>query len=133
MVSLNFISSSREEKTSSFITGLFPLPLYPLISSFDNQNMKADSSKHGKKMDELGCRNSSVDSSAPSILPPQVQVLSTPSTLLSFIVNFVLYFLFYCEKNERKLNEGQVWPKKEDSQICDWPVRLRPNVKPFLL
>ena len=73
-------------------------------------------------MDELGCRNSSVDSSAPSILPPQVQVLSTPSTLLSFMVKFVLYFLFYCEKNERKLKEAQVWPKKEDSQICDWPV-----------
>ena len=46
----------------------------------------------------LGCRHSSVDSSAPTILPHQVQVPSTPSMLLSLIVKFVLSLS--CEKNE---------------------------------
>ena len=45
----------------------------------------------------MGCRHSSVDSSAPTILPARVQVLSTPSTLLSFVVKFVLYLS--CENN----------------------------------
>ena len=40
---------------------------------------------------QLECWHSSVDSSAPTILPPWVQVTSTTSTFLSFIVNFVLY------------------------------------------
>ena len=39
---------------------------------------------------KLGCRHSSVDSSAPTILPPQVWVPSTPSTLFSFII-FVMW------------------------------------------
>ena len=37
---------------------------------------------------QLECWHSSVDSSAPTILPPWVQVTSTTSTFLSFIVNF---------------------------------------------
>ena len=45
------------------------------------------------------CR-SSVDSSAPSILPPRVWVSSTRSLLFSFIVKFLLYLS--CEKNENK-------------------------------
>ena len=48
-----------------------------------------------------GCRHSSVDSSAPSIMPPRVRLPSTPSMLLSFIVKFVLYLSLCCEK-ERK-------------------------------
>ena len=43
-------------------------------------------------------------------LPPQVRVLSSPSTLLSFIVNFVQYLS--CEKNENKQKEARVWPIK---------------------
>ena len=38
---------------------------------------------------------SSVDSSVPSILLPQVRVTSTPSTLLSLRVKFVLYQLVF--------------------------------------
>ena len=44
-----------------------------------------------------------MDSSAPTILPPQVRVPSTPSMFLSFIV-FVLYLSF--EKNENKQKEA---------------------------
>ena len=39
----------------------------------------------------MGCRHSSVHLSALTILLPQVQVPSTPSTLLSLIVKLVLY------------------------------------------
>ena len=49
---------------------------------------------------------SSADPSAPTILPPQARVLSTPSMLLSFIAKFVLYLS--CEKNENK-QRGPVW------------------------
>ena len=48
-----------------------------------------------------GCRHSSVDSSEPTILPPQVQVPSTPSMLLSFIGSQICANLS-CEKNENK-------------------------------
>ena len=51
-----------------------------------------------------GCRHSSFDWSAPTILPPRVQIPSTPSMLLSFIV-FVLYLL--CEKNKNKQKEAR--------------------------
>ena len=63
-----------------------------------------------------GCRHSSVDSSAPTILPPWVWAPSTPSTLLSFIV-FVLYLS--CEKNENK--EKEVWfgPFKHKQILAD--------------
>ena len=47
----------------------------------------------------MGCRHSSVDSSVPTILPPQVSVPSKPSMHLSFIV-FVLHLS--CEKDENK-------------------------------
>ena len=47
-----------------------------------------------------------MDSSAPSILPPWVWLSSTPPTLLSFIVKFVLYFSLHCEKNENKQKEA---------------------------
>ena len=47
---------------------------------------------------QLGCRYSSVDLSAPSILPPQVQVPSMSSMLLSFIV--IVQYLS-CEKKEK--------------------------------
>ena len=47
----------------------------------------------------MGCRHSSVDSSAPTILPPRVRVPSTLSMPFSFKV-FVLSLS--CEKNENK-------------------------------
>ena len=50
-----------------------------------------------------GCHHSSVDSSAPTLMPSWVGVPSTPSTLFSFII-FVLYLS--CEKNENKQKEA---------------------------
>ena len=62
------------------------------------------------------CRHSSVDSSAPTILPPQVRVPSTPSMLFSLIV-FVLSLS--CEKNKNKLKEAGFGPflKKTSNAI----------------
>ena len=54
------------------------------------------------------CRHSSVDLSAPTIMPPQVRVPRTPYMLLSFIVKFVLYMS--CEKNENKQKEAGFGP-----------------------
>ena len=48
----------------------------------------------------MGCRHRSVDSSAPTILAPWVQVTSTPSTL------FHLKAILYCEKDENKKKPG---------------------------
>ena len=45
--------------------------------------------------------HSSVDSSVPSIMLPQVRLPSTPSMLLSFIVRFVLYLSLCCEKEQK--------------------------------
>ena len=49
----------------------------------------------------LGCHDSSVDSSAPSILTPQVRVPSTPSTLLPIYIDF-----YHVEKT----NINKKWP-----------------------
>ena len=49
-----------------------------------------------------GCCHSSVDSSAPTILPIRVQVPSTPSKLFPFIVNFLLYLSFKKNVNKQK-------------------------------
>ena len=47
-----------------------------------------------------GCRHSSVDSSAPTILPPQVRVPSTPSML------YHLWYLCYiCHLKRTKINK----------------------------
>ena len=51
--------------------------------------------------EKVGCRHSSVDSCAPSILSPWVQLQSTPSTLLSFVVKFVQYLCLRCEKRTK--------------------------------
>ena len=48
-----------------------------------------------KKQHSRGCRHSSVDSSALSVLSPQVLVPSTPSTLFQFI----LFKLYICHLN----------------------------------
>ena len=60
------------------------------------------------KMVHKGYRHSSVDSSALSILLPRVQLPSTPSTLLSFIVKFVRYLSLQSEKRT-KINKKDAW------------------------
>ena len=55
-----------------------------------------------KKLRKSGCRRSSVDYSAPTILPPWLRVPITPFTLLSFIVKFVLYFFVKRTKINKK-------------------------------
>ena len=56
-----------------------------------------------------GCRHSSVDSSEPSILPPQARVPSTPSryAFINLYLNCVMW-------KRRKINwkRGQDWPIK---------------------
>ena len=55
-----------------------------------------------------GCRYSSVDLSAPFIMPPRVRVPSTPSTIFQFI----LFKLYICHLNwnvkRTKINKN--WP-----------------------
>ena len=60
----------------------------------------------------LVCRHSSVDSSVPSILPPQVRVLSTTSMLFSIYIVQTVYLSieFECEKNKNKQKRGRDWP-----------------------
>ena len=50
--------------------------------------------------------------SAPSILLPRVRIPSTPSTLSSFIVKFVLYLSSSYENNENKKEAGLAHLKK---------------------
>ena len=59
-----------------------------------------------------GCRHSSVDLSAPSILPPQVQVPSTPSMVFSIYIVQIVYLSFEleCEKNENKQKVAGISP-----------------------
>ena len=80
-------------------------------------------------MSRLGCRHSSVDSSAPTILPPRVRV---PSTLQS---NFVLYLCWEKDKNKQK--EAEFCPsffKKNfmrrwiDMKITISPTRVFPGL-----
>ena len=61
--------------------------------------------------------DSSVDSSAPSILPPWVRVPSTPSMLFSIFIFQIVYLSFEleCEKNENKQKEAGIGPLLTDS------------------
>ena len=58
------------------------------------------------------CRNSSVDSSAPSYLLPRVRV---PSLLFLFFSIYIVYLSFEleCEKNENKQKRGLDVPFKK--------------------
>ena len=58
-----------------------------------------------------GCRHSSVNSSAPSILPPQVWLPSMPSLLFSFIVKFV-HAMWEKNENKQKKRPGLAHLKK---------------------
>ena len=61
------------------------------------------------------CCYSSVDLSAPSIMPPQVRVPSTPSTLFSIYIVQIVYLSFEleCEKNKNKQKEAGIVPFKK--------------------
>ena len=64
----------------------------------------------------MGCRHSSVDSSAPSILLLRVQLPSMPSMLFSIIVKFVIYLSMQCEKrtnlNKKEAGLGPFFKKR---------------------
>ena len=62
--------------------------------NFRNSKLNVDDIKRSN----LGCRHSSVDLSASTILPPQVRVPSTLSMFLSFKIQFVMW-------KERKLRK----------------------------
>ena len=61
----------------------------------------------------LGGRRSSVDSSAPSILPPWVPIPSTPSTLLSIQIQVVKYWK---DTNKQKNGAG-IGPLKQSNLV----------------
>ena len=67
--------------------------------------------EYKQKKGQEGCRP--VDWSMPTILPPRIRVPSTPSTLLSFIVKFVLFL----KKNEIKQKEAGFGPFNKTSII----------------
>ena len=73
-------------------------------STFVFQRSKVFLAKEVRNNIFLGCRHNSVDSSAPSILPPQVRVPSTPSMLFSIYIVQTVYLSieFECEKNKNK-------------------------------
>ena len=64
------------------------------------------------KIEKLGCRHSSVESCAPSILPPQGS--SPKHTIYAFSIDIVqivyLSFELECEKNENKQNKAGIGP-----------------------
>ena len=65
-----------------------------------------------------------MDLSAPSIMPPQVRVPSTPSTLFSIYIVQIVYLSFEleCEKNKNKQKEAGIGPFFKKVQIlckCD--------------
>ena len=62
----------------------------------------------------VGCRHSSVDSSAPSILPPRVRVPSTPS---------MLFLIYICHLN------WNVKGTKINKKRPGWPIFLIINAK----
>ena len=56
-----------------------------------------------------------VDSSVPTILPARVRVPSSPSMLLSVMVNFAPYLS--CEKNENKQKEAGFGPFYKEKSV----------------
>ena len=75
-----------------------------------------------------GCRHSSVDLSAPSILPPQVRIPSTSAMLLS---NYI--WIVTCIKDENKQKEAGIGPfltKKMGRQTKDFAKIWKTNPPP---
>ena len=94
-----------------YISKKFTLSKRSRITIFENAiNVQDSNTTEYSK----GCRYSSVDSSAPSILPPQVWVPSTPSTLSSIYIAQIVYLSFEleCEKNQNKQKEAGISPLK---------------------
>ena len=85
-------------------------------------------------MINLGCRHSSVDSPAPTILTPRVQIPCTSSTVISFIVVLVLYF--FCFVKKTKINEKRVWPYFLNDQflygLTCWILLTNPDTDYFI-
>ena len=74
----------------------------------------------------LGCRHSPVDSSAPSILAPWVQVPSTPSKLLSIYIDL-------CHVEKTKITKrGRDWPIFKKNRLACLVVKhfKSPTFKP---
>ena len=71
-----------------------------------------------------GCHHSSVDLSSPSILPPQVRVPSTPSTLFSIYIVQIVYLSFEleCEKYENKQKEAGIGPFFKKNTNVRWVI-----------
>ena len=95
-----------------YISKKFTLSKRSRITIFENAiNVQDSNTTEYSK----GCRYSSVDSSAPSILPPQVWVPSTPSTLSSIYIAQIVYLSFEleCEKNKNKQKEAGIGPFKK--------------------
>ena len=76
-----FYTSTHSTETGHFGRTYLPI-MISLILIFTVQRRI-----NCQRCQTMGCRHSSVDSSAPSILLPRVQVLSTPSTLLSIYID----------------------------------------------
>ena len=57
-----------------------------------------------------GCRHSSVDSFAPSIMPPWFWLPSMPSMLFQYSQICAIFVLAMWEKNKNKQKRGRVWP-----------------------
>ena len=84
------------------------------------ENLKEINLSRKKQWDKEGCRHSSVDSSAPPILLPWVQVPSTPSTLLSIYI-----WIVSCGRYEIKQKEAGIGPLPKKETLgrylwCHW-------------
>ena len=62
--------------------------------------------KNKQAIGRFGCNHSSVESSASTILPPQVRIQCSPSTLYSCKGKCVPYFYLHWEKKEDKQRES---------------------------
>ena len=74
------------------------------------------------------CRHSSEDSSAPSILLPQVRVPSTPSTLLSIYI-----WIESCGKDKNKQKEAGIGPFLKECALLSAPTMRSSQLKHDLI
>ena len=73
-----------------------------------------------QEVNQMWCRHSSVDLSAPSILLPRVRVPRTPSTLFSIYIVQIPYLSLEleCKKNENKQKETHLKKKSIKFSYC---------------
>ena len=94
-----------------FLSGVWEKIIVPINSKDESFRSKWSDKKWdlcGKRDRKNGCCHSSVDSSAPLILPPRVLAASTQSTL--FIVKFVLFLSLSWVKDKNKQKEAGFGP-----------------------